>query len=61
MFDYETAKGFPSTTAGPLPPGLQPYQGGAAPWGPLQIAPPSSGETNRSEFESIGLFLAWAM
>jgi hypothetical protein len=56
VFDYESAKGFPTTAAGP-----QAWQGGATPWGPLQIAPPSSGETNRSEFESIGLYLAWAM
>jgi hypothetical protein len=56
VFDYESAKGFPTTAAGP-----QAWQGGATPWGPLQIAPPSSGENNRSEFESIGLYLAWAM
>ena len=61
VFDYESARGFPLTTAGPLTPGPQAYQGGASSWGPLQIAPLASGEPNRSEFESIGLYLAWAM
>jgi hypothetical protein len=37
------------------------WQGGASGWGPLQIAPPASGKTNLSEFETVGLFLAWAM
>ena len=61
VFDYESARGFPTTTAGPLTAGPQAYQGGASSWGPLQIAPPASGEPNRSEFESIGIYLAWAM
>jgi hypothetical protein len=59
-FDWESAHGFPTTTGGPLTPGGQPWQGGASSWGPLQIAPPASG-SNRSEFESIAIFLAWAM
>jgi len=61
VFDYESAHGFVSTTGGPLTPGPQAWQGGASSWGPIQIAPPSSGENTRSEFESIGLYLAWAM
>jgi hypothetical protein len=61
-FDWESARGFPTTTVGPVggTPGPQPWTGGSSSWGPIQIAPPATG-TNRSEFESIGLFLAWAM
>jgi hypothetical protein len=61
-FDWESASGFPTTTVGPVGgnPGPQAWQGGASPWGPLQIAPPETGNS-RSEFESIGVFLAWAM
>jgi hypothetical protein len=61
VFDYESARGFPTTAGGPLTPGPQAWQGGASDWGPLQIAPPSSGASTRSEFESIGIYLAWAM
>jgi hypothetical protein len=60
-FDYESAHGFVTTTGGPLTPGGQPWQGGASSWGPLQVAPPASGSSARSEFESIGIYLAWAM
>jgi hypothetical protein len=59
VFNYESASGFPATVgASPGPVG---WQGGAAGWGPMQIAPPTSGKTSLSEFESIGFFLAWAM
>ena len=61
-FDWESAHGFPTTTVGPVggTPGPQSWTVGASCWGPIQIAPPASGN-NRSEFESIGIFLAWAM
>jgi hypothetical protein len=61
-FDFESAHGFPTTTVGPAggTPGMQPWAGGSSSWGPIQIAPPNTG-TTLSEFESIGLFLAWAM
>ena len=54
--NWESASGFPTTGAGP-----QPWQGGASAWGPMQIGPPASGASKSSEFESIGLFLAFAL
>jgi predicted porin len=56
VFNYESASGFPTTGTGSMG-----WQGGASGWGPLQIAPPASGKTSLSEFETVGLFLAWAM
>ena len=59
VFNYESASGFPAT--GGATPTLVGWQGGASSWGPLQVAPPASGKTNLSEFETVGLFLAWAI
>jgi hypothetical protein len=56
-FDYETANGF--ANAGGT---YEAWQGGSSGWGPLQIAPADATVgAKRSEFESIGLFFAWAM
>jgi hypothetical protein len=66
VFNYEAASGFP-TTAGnpgalpPLAPGPVGWQGGGGGAGPLQIAPPPSGKSSLSEFETIGIYLAWAI
>jgi hypothetical protein len=54
--NFESASGFPSVAGAPVA-----WQGGAGNWIPLQIAPPASGKTKLSEFENVGLFLAWAM
>jgi hypothetical protein len=58
-FDYESAGGFPSPDGGTNFTG---WAGGASGWGAMQIAPkdPAVG-AKRSEFESVGIFLAWAM
>ncbi len=58
VFNYESASGFPTTGGGTTPVG---WQGGASDWGTLLIAPPASGKTSLSEFESVGFFLGWAM
>jgi len=56
-FDYETASGFANASGT-----YEAWQGGSSSWGPLQIAPvDDTVGAKRSEFESIGLFLAWAM
>jgi hypothetical protein len=56
VINFESASGFPSVDGSPVP-----WAGGAGDWVPLQIAPPASGKTKLSEFENVGLFLAWAM
>jgi hypothetical protein len=55
----ERSNGFPTLSDGTP----QAWQGGAADWAPIQIAPSSSdpGKKTITEFQSIGLFLAWAM
>jgi hypothetical protein len=54
--NWERANGFPSVGGSP-----EPWQGGASDFGPLQIGPPESGSSKRSEFESFGFFLMIAM
>jgi len=57
-FDYESAGGFPSTGPG----AFTGWAGGVSDWGPIQIAPKDAAVgAKRSEFESVGLFFAWAM
>jgi hypothetical protein len=56
VLNFESANGFPSVGDAPVA-----WQGGASAWGPMQIGPPSSGKSKSSEFESVGLFLAFAM
>ena len=58
VLNWESANGFP--TVGP---GVVGWQGGAADWSPIQISPTdtSTASSKRSEFESVGFFLAWAM
>jgi hypothetical protein len=59
VLNYESASGFPTLVGGT--PGPVGWQGGASSWGPIQIAPPPSGKNSLSEFETIGVFLAWAL
>jgi hypothetical protein len=57
--NLEIGNGFARDAAGaPLA-----WQGGAADWGPFVLAPTDTAtpSTKRSEFESIAVFLAWAM
>ncbi|HET9553353.1 MAG TPA: hypothetical protein VFP50_10325 [Anaeromyxobacteraceae bacterium] len=56
--NFELSHGFPSVGGAPVA-----WQGGAADWGPLQIAPSSTdpARKNLSEVETIAFFLAWAM
>jgi hypothetical protein len=49
--NVESASGFPGGG----------WQGGSGGAGGMQIAPPASGKTSLTEFQSIVLFLAWAM
>ncbi len=57
--NIETTDGFPGDASG----GLLPWSGGNADWGGFVMAPrDTSTATSRvSEFESIALFIAWAM
>ncbi len=56
--NWEHASGFPTTAAGPVP-----WAGGSADWGPISIAPGpgATGATSSSEFQTIAIFLAWAI
>jgi hypothetical protein len=57
VLNFESANGFPGGAA---------WSGGSADWAPMIIQPkdptaPDAATSKRSEFESVGVFLAWAM
>lgn len=54
--NWEHASGFPATAGGPVA-----WDGGAADWGKLVMAPPPSGRSSVSELESFAIFLQWAI
>ncbi len=58
--DVELGGGYPQDSGG----AALAWQGGSADWGSFVLAPTDAStapSTKRSEFESIALFVAWAM
>ncbi len=58
--NVEIGRGFPQDSSG----AALAWQGGSADWGSFVLAPAdptTPPSTRKSEFESIALFLAWAM
>jgi hypothetical protein len=60
-FDIESTNGYPTLADGTTLVATG-WQGvGSSGWGPFQATPPANGKTKLTEFQSVGLFLAWAM